>query len=352
MSAGTSLVAIDGAYGEGGGALLRVALAMSAMTQQPLRLSNVRGATNYPGLDPEDITIIRAMAESCGAETSGIAIGSPSFSFLPSRRAKGISGRLDSVRNESNRGANALVVLNSLLPLMARSGVYCSVVAEGETFGSNALSFDAFSNVTLQALRKMGLYAYATLQESGFGRESVGEVLLDVEPSHIQGIDWSDRGALQSFQAVVSTCNLPQNVAERAIDHLSVLAKQANLPLTSEHLEIPGSSQGCFITVSAAFERGFGGGAAMGARGLRVESLAQAAFEEAREWIKSEAATDPYLADQILLPCVFAEGSSSFSISRLTQRFLTSVWVVKQFTPIHVTVRGSENRPGTITIQK
>jgi RNA 3'-terminal phosphate cyclase (ATP) len=351
MAVGTSLVTIDGAYGEGGGALLRSALAMSAMTQQPVRVLNVRAGTNYSGLDPEDLTLIQILAESCNAETSGATLGSESFSFAPTRRPKGVSGSLESVRNGSSRGANALVVLNSLLPVLAQSGVYSTVQIRGETHGMNALSYEAFAYGTLRALKGMGLYAYPTLLSAGFGRESDGEVALDVEPSHLDGIDWTDRGQLTEFRAIVTTCGLSSSIAARALSHIHSMANQAGVSIIEQHVEAEGAVPGCYVTVCIGCERGGGGGSAMGTRGVRVESLAQAAFDEALTWLKSGCSVDPYLADQILLTCVFAEGPSTFKVSRLTQRLLTSVWVVKQFTPIHITVRGSENHSGTVTIR-
>lgn len=352
MAAGTAMVTIDGAHGEGGGGLLRCALAMSALTQQPLRLIDVRGGTRHAGLDPEDITIIRAMAESCSAETSGIETGSGTFSFVPTRAPKGLNGRLQSFRNEMNRGPNALVVLNTLLPLLAGSGVYCSVIAEGETYGLNALGFDAFANTTVPALRKLGLYTFPTLNLAGFGRESSGEVGLDVEPSYLEGTEFLTRGSLVEVGGVVATSRLGPSVAERAIAHLGLLAKGAEIRLEVEHIDSNSSWPGCHITLWARYERGFGGSAAMGARTIRVEALAQSAFEDLIDWMSGEACLDPYVADQILIPCCIANGPSSFSVSRLTQRFLTSVWVIKQFTPIHITIRGSENRAGTVVIKR
>ncbi len=352
MAAGTSLVTIDGGHGEGGGALLRCALAMSALTEQPLRVVEVRGGTRYPGLDPEDITIVGALVESCAAETTGVSAGSDSFSFLPTRRPKGISGKISAARNESNRGPNALVVLNALLPILARSGVYCSVMAEGETYGSNALGYDAFANQTLEALKKVGLYASPCLEEAGFGRESSGLVSLDVEPSHLEGVEWTSRGALREVSGVVATSHVRVDVADRAFGHLQTLARQAGIRLELEHAQVEAATPGCHITLCARYERGFGGGAAMGAKSVRVETLAQTAFEELLEWMGSDSCLDPYLADQLLIPFVIAEGETTFTVSRLTQRFLTAIWVVKQFTPIHITVRGSENHRGIVTIRK
>jgi RNA 3'-terminal phosphate cyclase (ATP) len=352
MASATALIVIDGAQGEGGGALLRTALAMSALTQQALRVDNVRGATRYPALDAEDVTLIRALARSCDAETTGAEVGSSSISFMPTRRPKNLNGQLEIVRADAGRGPNALIVLNSLLPVLARTGAYSSLRLEGETYGFNSLSFDYFSNVTLQALRKAGLYSIADLLGPGFGRDSQGEVSLDIEPSALHGLEWTDRGSLRSVHGVVATCGLSKSLGDRASAYLKNLGMNSGLQVEVEHLELEGRSTGAFVTVWARYERGFGGGTAMGSRGIRAETLAQSAFEQAFEWMSGNSTLDSFLADQLLLPLALAESPSVFSVPKLTQRLLTSIWVVKQFTPIHITVRGLENGPGTITIQR
>lgn len=352
MATAGAILTIDGSHGEGGGALLRTALAMAVLTQQPFRLTSVRGGTKFPGLDVEDLTVLRILAESCAAEVVGAEPGSSSFTFLPTRRPHGYKGRIPALRNESGRGPNALVVLNAVLPVLSRSGMYSTLVAEGETYGMHALSYDTFANVTLCALRRMGLYAFPELLQAGFGRDSKGEVSLDVEPSAVQGIQWSERGRLEGLRAIVVTSAVPATVGERGVGHLRRLAQSANVPMDAEHIEVNGRGPGAFVTVWATYEHAMGGGAAMGARGLKIESLAQSAFEETHEWMTSNATVDPYLADQILLPAVMAETSTTLKISRLTERFLTSVWVVKQFTPIHITVRGTLDHPGAVVIQR
>lgn len=353
MRAGShTLVKIDGTHGEGGGALVRTALLMSALTQQPTQIECVRGATNYPGLDSEDVTLARALADICQAETTGAEIGSETISFHPTSPPRGFKGRIESERNESQRGANSLVVLNSLLPVLARSGVYSSLIVEGETYGANALSYDYFANVTLAALKKIGLYAFPELVRAGFGRESNGSVALDVEPSSLAGLVWTDRGSLQAVKAVVATSSLQPSVGDRISSHLTRMAQNAGLKLRVEKWDVEANGRGAFVTAWATYERGMGGGTAIGGQGIRAEAMAQKAFEELYAWMATPSTVDPYLGDQLLLPLVLAESSSVFSVSCLTQRFLTMVWVVKQFTPIHITVRGAENGAGTVTIQR
>ena len=347
-----ALVVIDGMHGEGGGALVRTCLVMSALTQQPVKIQNVRAASKYPGLDVEDLTLLGALASICRAETVGAEIGSNVVSFLPTSKPCGFKGEVPAPRNDVNRGSNALVILGSLLPALARSGVYSTLLVEGETYGSNAISYDYFANVTLAAFRKAGLYAFPELNLAGFGRESRGLVAIDVEPSALSGIDWSDRGSLRSVNATVATSAIPASVGERIVSHLKNLAQSGGLKINAEHIEVEGRGPGAFVTAWAVYERGMGGGTAMGSRGIRGETLAQFAFEEMFDWMSSSATTGPFLADQILLPLVLAETPSTFSVSRLTLRFLTIVWVIKQFTPIHITVRGVENGPGVVRIEK
>ena len=345
-----TLVLIDGSHGEGGGALVRTALAMSALTQQPTRIQDIRGGTNHSGLDAEDLTLIRALASIVNAETVGAELGSNVVSFLPTARPRGFKGQIVSERNDSKRGANSLVVLSSLLPVLARSGVYSSLLVEGESFGTNALSYDYFANVTLSALKQAGIYAFPELVRAGFGREANGQVALDVEPSPILGLDWTERGRLKSVRAIVTTSGYPSAVSDRIVSHLTRMGQTAGLKLRVDSHDVDGSGRGAFVTAWATYDRATGGGTAISTGGLRAEFVAQQAFEELFDWMASSSTTDPYLADQILVPLAFAETSSTFTVSKLTQRFLTIVWVVKQFLPIHITVRGSENGPGTVTI--
>jgi RNA 3'-terminal phosphate cyclase (ATP) len=346
-------IVIEGSYGEGGGALLRTALAMATLTQQPLRVVNIRAATKYPGLNSEDITLLRALALACNAEVLGGVVGESSLSFLPTRRPRGLNEKIDIAEAYEGPGfANALVVLNALIPIMARTGVYTKLLAVGETYGNNMLSYDYFANVTLQAYRRMGLYCFPELTSAGFGRNSRGEVRLEIEPSEITGLKWAERGKLLTCRAMVATSELPDPVGQRGVAHLARLGYHGGIEIEADTAVVRAKGTGAFVTVWAEYENGIGGATAMGARGVRIEAVAQNAFETFFTWHKTDATVDPFLADQLLITAAVAEGESAFKVARLTQRFLTSVWVIKQFLPIHITVLGQEDEPGTVTIRR
>jgi RNA 3'-terminal phosphate cyclase (ATP) len=352
MAAPGSPIVIDGSHGEGGGALVRTCLVMSSLTQQPVRIDGVRSGTKYAGLDYEDLVLMQALAKSSAAEMTGAAVGSTTVSFLPTRRARGLSGNLDLPEDDGRRGASVPVVLGALLPVLARTGVYSQVSLSGETYGNRSLSFDYFQNVTVAASRKMGVYGFPDQELAGFGRESRGRITMDVEPSAFQALDWSVRGKLIGCRALVTTAELPTSVAQRGVAHLETMAEHARVPLEVESNPVDSHTPGAFITVWAVCERGMGGATAMGDRGLRVETLAHSAFEGMLDWLATDATVDPFLADQLLVTACLAEGETTFRTSRLTQRLLTSIWVIKQFLPIHITVRGSEDHAGVIAIKR
>jgi len=353
MSALSAPVVLDGSYGEGGAALVRTAIVMSAMTQQPVRVDFVRGRTPYPGLKPEDLMLLRAASLLTQAETVNAEPNSSTFSFLPTRMPKGLSLDLDVPDAADGPGsANALVVANSLIPLFAKTGVYTNLTVVGETHGAHVLSYDYFANVTLAAYKKLGIYCFPTLGIAGYGRQSRGEVAVEIEPSAIEPIRWAQRGKLVQIRAVVSTSELPDTVAQRAVAHLARLGFFAHLTIDADIVRTKSKTPGAYVTIWAEFESGIGGATAIGAKGVRIESVAQTAFESFYQWYCTDATVDPYLADQILIAAVRAEGSSVFRTPLLTKRLLTTIWVVKQFLPIHITVIGQENEPGTVSIGK
>jgi len=134
--------------------------------------------------------------------------------------------------------------------------------------------------------------------------------------------------------------------------HLTNLGINSKIAFDGEIIGVNGRKPGLSVTVWAEYERGMGGASALGAKGIRAEAVAQAAFEDLLEWIRSDASVDPFLADQIIPAAILAEGESTFKVSRITRRLQTIIWVIKQFIPIHITVKGAEGEPGEIRIRR
>ena len=58
------MIVIDGSQGEGGGQVLRTALALSIVTGQPFRIEKIRAGRKTPGLMRQHVTAVSSA--SCG----------------------------------------------------------------------------------------------------------------------------------------------------------------------------------------------------------------------------------------------------------------------------------------------
>src|SRR5687767_10426533 len=76
---------IDGSAGEGGGQILRTALALSLVTGRPFRIDRIRAARRKPGLLRQHLTAVQAAVAVSGAQASGAELGSQSLTFEPSQ---------------------------------------------------------------------------------------------------------------------------------------------------------------------------------------------------------------------------------------------------------------------------
>ena len=77
------MIVVDGSYGEGGGQILRTAVALAAITGKACRVERIRAGRPKPGLAASHLTALRAAAAVCGGVLKGAEIGSSAVAFEP-----------------------------------------------------------------------------------------------------------------------------------------------------------------------------------------------------------------------------------------------------------------------------
>lgn len=347
-----NLINIDGSHGEGGGALLRTALSMSVLTQQPVQINSIRTGTKYVGLDVEDITLIKILRQLSNADVTGLEPGSMSLLFAPKRSVRPLRGEFQTERNEQGRGSNALVIASTLVPILAKAGGLSSFSITGETHTNFSMTYDYFQGVLAPLWRKMGLFVTADLERAAFSRTGDGMVSFEIEPSALGGLQWAERGESKLLRASITTIGKNATFAERATSHLQKLAHNTKQRIDISSFESEGEGLGGYVATWMQYERGIGGGGEAGLKNSRPEQVAQGAFEKCFEWMADEATLDEIGGEHILLPACFASTNTEVTISCLSQRLLTAVWVVKQFSPVRIVIRGNQGQAGSLSIQR
>lgn len=326
---------------------------MSALTQQPVRIHSVRGALRKTGLNSEDLTFLAAVSACCRADVSGDELDGREILFIPTRPPRALDQRFDTGSFQKGAAMGSVgVIAQSLLPVLARTGAYSRISLVGETHGSNTLSFEALERTTLSVHRSQGVCAFVNLAWAGFSSTARGEIAMEVEPSSPQALMWSDRGALQGCFATLTYADISEDIVERGAKKIRELFAAKGQTAEVESIAVRSRAPGVAVSVWAEFERGRGSGSSLGQRGVRMETVVENAFATFSEWFDSEATLDAFLADQVLPIAALAEGKTVYSTPRITRRLVTLAWVIKQFIPVHITIKGQEGYPGTVTVER
>jgi len=315
---------IDGSQGEGGGQIIRTALALSMVTGKPFRLEKIRANRDKPGLLSQHLTALKAATAISGARVHGGAMGSREISFTP-----GVIRSGDYEFAVGTAGSANLVLQTILPPLLVASGP-SHLVIEGGTHNPWAPPFDFISRSFLPIIESMGPQIEARLERPGFYPAGGGRIVIDIKPvAELQVRAILERGPETTVRAKIFHANLPLHIAEREQE---TLAKLLKLSMDDIEVEECSNSQGPGNVVlveveSSAVTEIFTG---FGQRGVRAEAVAQRAANDAMRYLAAKVPIGPHLADQLIIPWVMALGGS-FKTMAPSQHTRTNIAVAENF---------------------
>jgi len=356
------MLTIDGSYGEGGGQVLRTSLTLSAVTDQPVHIVNIRAGRRKPGLRPQHLTGVRAVARVCDAEVEGAKLDSQKLTFAPRSAPQTGTYTFDVAQaaKGGSAGAMSLIFQTVLLPLALQSRRTGTVTEgtshlalRGGTHVAWSPPFDYLKRVYLPTLARMGVQAKVRIEKWGWYPLGGGVVEATIAASGKQqaadtlsGLDLRQRGRLLRVRGVSASSNLPKHIRMRQERAALQVLRSNGVNARIEVIDAPSKGQGTVVFLWAEFENAVAGFTSLGERGKPAERVAEEAARDLLGFLHSDAALDRHLADQLVLPMALADGPSRFTTEEVTQHLLTNAWVVNQFLPGRVRVEGVEGEPG------
>jgi len=325
------MLEIDGAHGEGGGQLLRTALALSVVTGRVTHVYNIRARRNKPGLAPQHLAAARALATLCGAKVEGLALRSREISVTPG------SVRGGQYRVEVGTAGSVTLVLQALLPVMIAAAQDFELSVTGGTDVPAAPPADYLREVLLTHLECMGAQVAATIVRRGYYPAGGGEVALQVRPARLQPSRIEAAGALGRVDGLAHVARLPAHIAARMRNAVvSQLSMHAGAALRIEERVISddqAAGTGGAVVAWASCAHSVLGAGRVAKRGKRAEDLGGAVGDELRADLESGAGVDMHAADQLLVYLALA-GGGSFSTRALSSHAQTAIWLIEQFLPV------------------
>jgi RNA 3'-terminal phosphate cyclase (ATP) len=331
---------LDGSHGEGGGQILRTALSLAATLEQPVHIADIRAGRAKPGLRPQHLAGVLALARITGAEVAGAELHSRELTFRPRRTRPG--NYLFDVAEKTGSAGSVTLLAQALLPPLLAGGQPSSLTLRGGTHVPWSPPAHYLLHVFLPALAQLGAQVEMTLNRWGWYPRGGGEVGLKISPAPmLSGVEWRTPPDYRDFRAISATSKLPEHVARRQAARLQARLGE-DLPV--DLIQAGGLDPGSIVFLWGA-RAGFDG---LGARGKPAEKVADEAAEAFLTFRDRGAGVDRHLADQILLYLARARGPSSFITPEITLHLLTNIWVIEQFLGSTFEIKGELGERGEI----
>lgn len=337
------MIEIDGSHGEGGGAVLRNAIALSAALREPVHVFNIRTGRPEPGLKMQHLTGVKALAEICKAEVKGLEKGSTEISFSP--------GKIGGGRFSFDVGTagSLTLVLQSLMPALAFAEDEVELELVGGTNVAWSPPVDYLENVVLPVASLMGFKGRIWVEARGWYPKGGGKVKAFFEPVEgaLKPLRLEERGKLVSVGGVSVASGLPAHVAERQADAAEKALMDAGIGCEIRRETTTAACPGSAVVLWARFSSGAVlGGSALGERGKPAEKVGGAAAADLVAAVRGGASVDAHLCDQLLAFTALAEGESEFTAQAWSSHSGTNAWLTRQF--IKKSVGVNEEKEGVL----
>ncbi|MEM2865637.1 MAG: RNA 3'-terminal phosphate cyclase [Candidatus Hadarchaeales archaeon] len=340
---------IDGSRGEGGGAVLRTALALSAVMGRPVRVYNVRVKRKKPGLQPQHLRGVEALSEVAGARVKGTELGSTEVYFEPGEILGG------KYRFDIGTAGSTILLLQALLPPLAFASGPAEVEVTGGTDNPLAPPVDYFRHVTLPVLARMGYRVELECLRRGHYPKGGGKVVVRTHPVEVlRSLELTEAGRVERVEGISHCAGLPPHVATRQAHaaKLRLLKEGYGARVRVETPEGPSPGPGSGVVLWALTSRGgILGSSSLGRPGKPAEKVGREAAEFLLEELRTGHAVDRYLTDQLVPYVALAEGRSELWSTHLTLHALTNVELVEGMLGVKFSVEGGLGSPSKLSVE-
>ena len=337
------MIEINGSYGEGGGALLRISTALSALTRDPVHITGVRVNRPKTGLMPQHLNAVKAVSSLSSAHVEGLQIGSEELFFYP-EEIKGGTFNID----VKTAGSITLVLQAFMIPA-AFADAPVTITIHGGTDVRWSPPVNYLQQVTLPVLKSMGYDAELNIIRRGHYPRGGGSVNVKINPvKNLSPIN-IDNLKVNKIKGISHAVKLPKHVAVRQAESAEAFLKSEGFDaeIKVEHSgDALGPGSGIVLWTEGNTRLG---GSSIGERGVRAEKVGEKAAKELLYHISRGSALDKYMGDQII-PYMALAGNSKVKTAELTLHAVTNIFAAEKILGKKFGLNGNLGEIATIKI--
>ena len=326
------MLRIDGSFGEGGGQIIRTAIALSCMTKKPVRLENIRGGRRVPGLRPQHLTAIRILKNIYNARVRGMNVGSTTIEFIPREIA-------DITLSEDVGTAGSIpLVLMALVPAVALGGGRLDLSISGGTDVPWSPTYEYTKRVLGEAYSRMGIDFFIETARRGYYPRGGGLVKARIEPCRNLKPIILDGGWCKTVEIF---CSFSRVSGERVSSYVDDMVGR---------LKAGGYNTSMLIKEENA--RDYGGAILATCKDARSVAGIDSLYDVKRQRFERDMTgefggprrgVDVHLSDMLVVPASMAYGVSAFRVERISSHLKTNLHVVSRMTGCRYGIERAED---------
>ena len=310
---------INGGHGEGGGQIIRSAITLSCITKQPIHLENIRKNRKDEGLKPQHLTAILILQKIANAKVIGAKIGSTELKFIP-----GNIENLELVEDVKTAGSIALI-LQVLIPVVSISQKKLSLTIKGGTDVLWSPSMDYTQYVLKEAYSRIGINFSIKLTKRGYYPKGGGEIKLEVYPSKIKSINFSQRKT-NNFKMICTFSKISREIIIEKLKIIEEKISKRNFNVEVEIKEEKAIDSGASLLLYSIDENSI-----IGEDGL-FNKKTQNFDLDFDKFIDNLTGMDKNLADMLVVPASLGGKRTVFQVKEITKHLETNLFVTSKIT--------------------
>lgn len=337
------MIEIDGSQKSGSGTILRLSVALAAITQQSMHIINIRQNRPQPGLKHQHLEAVLTAAKLCNAKVEGAKLGAKELWFTPQQiRGGSIEATIETA------GSIPMLLLATLpICLFAETPVRLHV-AKGGTDTTHAPTINYLRNVFLPTLNRIGIEAEIAVEKYGYYPKGMGKATMTVKPNRkLIPIQLENFGKLKSVKGV-SVCTfledrqVAQRQAKTAKEYLMQNGYVSDIQVVND--ESNSIQKGSSIVLWAETDTGIILGAdAIGELGKMAEIVGKEAAQKLIVELASKPTVDVFLADMLIPYIALAKGKSVFLVRTISDHIESNIWLMEKMLNVKFSVQKVDN---------
>ena len=310
---------INGAHGEGGGQIVRSAITLSCITNQPIHLENIRKNRKNGGLKPQHLTAIKILQKISNAKVIGNKLGSTELKFIP-----GEIKNSELIEDVKTAGSIALI-LQVLIPAVSISKKKLSLIVKGGTDVLWSPTMNYTNYVLKEAYSRIGIIFDLKITKRGYFPKGGGEIKLEVYPANVKSINFSKR-KIQELKLKCTFSKIPISVIKENVKKIEEEIKKNNFEIDVEIKEEEAIDSGASILIYSIEDN-----LIFGIDGLFDKKIQK--FDlKIEEILDNFFGVDKNLADMLVVPLSLGSKKTKFEVSEITKHLETNLFVTSKIT--------------------